>query len=82
MKLTGNTGEMLRHFVGNWKKRHIFNNCRTGKQLTLRHFEKMIDKWARLLNIQRRQSIKTSGREYHRITFMGLWEAGERHHYL
>ena len=54
MKLTGNTSEMLRHYVGNRKKGHIFINEKTGKRLTLRHFEKMIDKWARLLNIQRR----------------------------
>ena len=46
----------------------------------LRHFEKMIDKWARLLNIQKLQSIKSSGREYHLITLMGLREVGERHH--
>src|SRR5665809_42385 len=80
MKLTGNTSEMLRHYVGNRKKGHMFINMRTGKRLTLRHFEKMIDKWARLLNIQKLQSIKPSGREYHLITLMGLREAGERHH--
>ncbi|HUV82134.1 MAG TPA: hypothetical protein VMW53_03520 [archaeon] len=62
---------MLRHYVGNRKKGHIFINSRTGKRLTLRHFEKMIDKWARLLNIQKLQSIKPSGREYHLITLMG-----------
>ncbi|MBE0523983.1 MAG: hypothetical protein IBX40_06605 [Methanosarcinales archaeon] len=66
--------------VGNRKNWHIFINGRTGKRLTLQHFEKMIDKCARLLNIQRRQSIKPSGREYHLITLMGLREAGERHH--
>ncbi|HUV82285.1 MAG TPA: hypothetical protein VMW53_04305 [archaeon] len=82
MKLTGNTSEMLRHYVGNRKKGDIFINVRTGKRLTLRHFEKMIDKWARLLNIQKLQSIKPSGREYHLITLMGLREAGERHHDL
>jgi hypothetical protein len=82
MKLTGHTSEMLRHYVGNRKMGYIFINGRTGKRLTLRHFEKMIDKWARLLNIQRRQSIKPSGREYHLITLMGLREAGERHHDL
>ena len=80
MKLTGNTSEMLRHYVGNRKKGHIFIKGRTGKRLTLRHFEKMIDKWARLLNIQKLQSIKPSGMEYHLITLMGLREAGERHH--
>jgi hypothetical protein len=67
-----------------WTRRHIpgapktikltgnTSEMLTGKRLTLRHFEKMIDKWARLLNIQRRQSIKPSGREYHLITLMGL----------
>jgi hypothetical protein len=39
---------MLRHYVENRKKGHIFMNCRTGKRLTLRHFEKVIDKLARL----------------------------------
>jgi len=52
-KLTGNTSEILKHYVGNRKKWHIFINVRTWKRLTLRHFEKMIDKWARLLNIQK-----------------------------
>jgi hypothetical protein len=32
--------------MGNRKKGHMFINERTGKRLTLRHFEKMIDKWA------------------------------------
>ncbi|MDF1557314.1 MAG: hypothetical protein P1P80_03925 [ANME-2 cluster archaeon] len=40
----------------------------------------MIDKWARLLNIQKLQSIKPSDREYHLIPLMGLREAGKRHH--
>ena len=48
--------------------------------MTLRHFEKMIDKWAGLLNIQKLQSIKPGGREYHLVTLMGLMEAGEGHH--
>jgi hypothetical protein len=78
MKLTGNTSEMLRHCVGNRKKGHFFINERTGKRLTLRHFEKMINKWARLLSIQKLQSIKPSGKQYHLITLMGLREAGDR----
>src|SRR5665809_119089 len=53
-------------------------NRSTGEMLG--HFGKMIDKWARLLNIQKLPSIKPSGREYHLITLMGLREAGERHH--
>jgi hypothetical protein len=75
MKLTGNASEMLRHYVGNRKKGHIF--IRTGKRLTLQHFEKMIDKWAGRLNIRNLQSIKLSGREYHLITLMELREAQE-----
>jgi hypothetical protein len=82
MKLTGYISAARCCGVGNRKKGHIFINERTGKRLTLRHFEKMIDKWAWLLNIQRCQSIKPSGREYHLITLMGLREAGERHHDL
>ncbi len=82
MKLTQNTNEILRHYVGNRKKGHVFINERTGKRLTLRHFEKEIDKWARLLNIQKLQSIKPSGKEYRLVTLMALREAGERHHDL
>jgi hypothetical protein len=67
MKLTGNTSAAT--LCG--EKGHIFINGRTGKRLTLRHFEKKIDKWTRLLNIQKLQSIKPSGREYHLITLMG-----------
>jgi hypothetical protein len=62
MKLTGYISAARCCGVGNRKKGHIFINERTGKRLTLRHFEKMIDKWAWLLNIQRCQSIKPSGR--------------------
>jgi hypothetical protein len=76
MKLTSNTNEMLRHHVGNRKKGHVFINERTEKRLTLRHFEKEIDKWAGLLNIQKLQSIKPSGKEYHLVTLMALREAG------
>jgi len=82
MKFTPNTNEMLKHYIGNRKKGHVFINQKTGKRLTLRHFEKEINKWARLLNIQKLQSIKPCGKEYHLITLMGLREAGERHHDL
>ncbi len=82
MMLTQNTNAMLRHYVGNRKKGYIFINDRTGKRLTLRHFEKAVDKWARLLNIQKLQSIKPSGKKYRLITLIGLREAGERHHDL
>lgn len=80
MRLTSNTNEMLRHYIGNRKKGYIFINERTGGRLTLRHFEKQIDRWGKLLNIQKLQSIKPSGKEYHLVTLMALREAGERHH--
>ncbi len=82
MKLTGSTNEMLRHYVGNRKKGPIFMNEKTNRRLTLRHFEKEIDKWAKLLNIQKLQSIKPSGKKYRLIALMALREAGERHHDL
>ena len=49
MKLIGNTSAAA--LCGEMGQ--IFINERTGKRLTLRHFEKMIDKGARLLNIQK-----------------------------
>ena len=57
-----------------WTRRHMPKTMKlTGNTSEmLRHFEKIIDKWARLLNIQKLQSIKPSGREYHLITLMGL----------
>ena len=60
--------------VHSWTRRHMPKTMKlTGNTSEmLRHFEKMIDKWARLLNIQKLQSIKPSGREYHLITLMGL----------
>jgi hypothetical protein len=47
-------------------------NEKTGKRLSLRHFEKEIDKWARLLNIKKLQSIKPSGKEYRLCDLNGI----------
>ena len=57
-----------------WTRHHMPKTMKlTGNTSEmLQHFEKIIDKWARLLNIQKLQSIKPSGREYHLITLMGL----------
>jgi hypothetical protein len=73
---------MLRHYLGNRKKGYVFINERTGNRLTDRNFEKEIDKWAKLLNIQKLQPFKPSGKNYHLVTLMALREAGERHHDL
>ena len=61
-----------------WTKRHIPGSPKTMK-LTQNTNEKEIDKWAKLLNIQKLQSIKPSGKEYRFVTLMALREAGERH---
>jgi hypothetical protein len=67
-------------FMWGTRRRETFSSTDNRKSLTQRHFEKMIDKWARLLNVQKLQSIKPSGREYHLIMLVRLREAGERHH--
>jgi hypothetical protein len=59
-----------------WGEGAYFHQPEDREAANLRHFEKMNDKWARLLNIQKLQSIKPSGREYHLITLMGLRERG------
>jgi hypothetical protein len=41
----GNQSADATHVIANIKG-HMFINSRTWKRLTLRHFEKMIDKWA------------------------------------
>lgn len=79
MKLTENTNEMLRAFVGNRKKGYIFQGM-NGKPLTLRFFEKQINKYAYLLSIQQDKQITPKGRVYHLVTLMALREAAERHH--
>lgn len=79
MKLTENTNEMLRTFISNRKKGYIFQG-KEGRPLTLRFFEKEIDRYARLLGIQQDKQITPAGRIYHLVTLMALREAGERHH--
>jgi hypothetical protein len=64
MKLTGNTSAAALCE----EKGHIFINGRTGKRLTLRHFEKMIDQAAEHPETSIHQAQR---REYHLITLMG-----------
>lgn len=80
MVLTPNTNEMLRAYVSQRKKGFIFESENKEKPLTLRHFEKQIDKYARLLSIQKDKAIAPKGRVYRLVTLMALREAGERHH--
>ncbi len=79
MKLTDNTNEMLRTFISNRKKGYIFQGEK-GDPLTLRFFEKELNRYACLLSIQQDKQITLSRRIYHLITLMALREAGERHH--
>lgn len=79
MKLTANTNDMLRAFVGNRKKGYIFQGER-GDPLTLRFFEKEIDRYARLLSVQQEKNVTPKGRVYRLVTLMALREAAERHH--
>jgi len=64
MKLTGNTSAAALCE----EKGHIFINERTGKRMTLRHFEKMIDQAAEHPETSIHQAQR---REYHLITLMG-----------
>ncbi len=79
MKLTGNTNDMLRTFISNRKKGYIFQSEK-GEPLTLRFFEKELNRYAYLLSIQQDKQITPKGRVYHLVTLMALREAGERHH--
>ncbi len=79
MKLTSKTNKMLRAFVERRKKGYIFES-EDKKSLTLRHFEKKLDNYARLLSIQKNKQVTPTGRVYRLVTLMALREAGERHH--
>ena len=79
MKLTENTNEMLRIFISNRKKGYIFQG-NMDETLTLRFFEKELNRYACLLSIQQDKQMTPKGRVYHLITLMALREAGERHH--
>lgn len=80
MVLTPNTNEMLRAYVSQRKKGFIFESEVKGKPLTLRYFEQQIDKYARLLSIQKDRAKAPKGRVYRLVTLMAMREAGERHH--
>lgn len=46
------------------------------------HFKEEMDKQARLLNIQKLQSINPDDKEYRLVTLIALKMAGERHNDL
>ncbi|MCJ7616752.1 MAG: hypothetical protein MUO43_09480 [Desulfobacterales bacterium] len=70
---------MLKTVVSNRKKGYIFEG-ENGDPLTKRFMQHQIDKYARLLSIQRLRQYSEDGRELPLITLMALRKAGERHH--
>lgn len=74
-----NTSLMLKSIVSNRKKGYIFEG-ETGDPLTKRFMQRQIDRYARLLSIQKLKRYSEDGRELPLITLMALRKAGERHH--
>ncbi len=74
-----NTLLMLKTIVSNRKKGYIFEG-ETGDPLTKRFMQHQIDRYARLLSIQKLRQYSEDGRELPLITLMALRKAGERHH--
>lgn len=82
-----NTKEMLRTFIGNRKKGYIFESQdKPGQPISKRYMQEQINKWAKLLSIQkiRRYAQSPDNPEDTRVlplvTLMALRKAGERHH--
>jgi len=73
---------MLRHYVGNRKKGHIFINMSTRQEADPAAFQEDDRQVGQAAEIQRLQSIKLSSRAYHLIALIGLRKAGGRHHDL
>jgi integrase len=77
--ITPSTNEMLREYVSNRKKGHIFINEKE-KMLSLEWFNQEISRYAKLLGIQKIVKYYVDGRTLKLVTCMALREAGERHH--
>lgn len=85
--VTPNTTFMLKTVIGNRKKGYIFESeTNRGKPISKRYMQAEIDKYAKLLSIQRirRYAQSKKNPSDHRIlpmvTLMALRKAGERHH--
>lgn len=84
--ITPNTDNMLREYVGNRKKGPIFVNNQTGEgMISLTWFNKAINKYAKLLGIQKikkyfkdRKTYREKPRNLKLVTLMALKRAGER----
>ncbi len=70
---------MLKSIISNRKKGYIFDGV-DGRPLTKRFMQEQIDKYARLLSIQKLRRYSEDGRELPLVTLMALRKAGERHH--
>ncbi len=74
-----NTIVLLKSIISNRKKGYIFEGG-DSKPLTKRFMQEQIDKYARLLSIQKLRAYSVDGRELPLVTLMALRKAGERHH--
>ena len=77
--ITPSTNEMLREYMSNRKKGHVFVN-ENGEMLSLEWFNQEISRYAKLLGIQKIKKYYVDGRTLKLVTCMALREAGERHH--
>ncbi len=74
--VSANTLLMLKTIVSNRKKGYIFEG-ETGDPLTKRFMQHQIDRYARLLSLQKLRQYSEDGRELPLITLMALRKAGE-----
>ena len=85
-KITPNTYKMLMEYVGDRKKGPIFVNNQTGGMISLIWFNKAINRYAKLLGIQKIKKYFKDRKEYREkprnlklVTLMALKKAGRCH---
>ncbi len=74
-----NTAILLKSIISNRKKGYIFEGEK-GEPLTKRFMQAQIDKYAKLLSIQKIRAYSVDTRVLPLVTLMALRKAGERHH--
>lgn len=87
--ITQDTNNMLREYIGDRKKGPIFVNNQTGGMISLTWFNKAINRYAKLLGIQKikryfkdRKVHREKPRNLKLVTLMALKKAGEHNHAL
>jgi integrase len=85
--ITLDTNDMLKEYVGNRKKGPIFTNNQTGERISLKWFNKAINKYAKLLDIQqikkyfKDKTWREKPRTLKLVTLMALKKAGGHNEY-